>query len=510
MDKQTQNIAHNAAVIAGATFLSRILGFLRDVVIAFSLGAGPWADAFFVAFRLPNLLRRLFAEGSLTMAFVPVFTRTKQEDGLPRAFAFSRSILIWLLIVLFCITGIAILAAKPLTMLIAPGFTKNAEVFQYTVLLVRICFPYIIFISVVALCMGILNSLDHFFAPALAPCILNLILITAAFLAVWTNYSVPMFLALGVLLAGFGQWLLLQPFLVKKGFSWIGNWSLKDQKVKRVAKLMLPTVLGAAVYQINIVVITILASYLPKGSISFLYYADRLVQFPLGVFGIAVSTAALPNLSSLNVAGNKKEFIRTLNSTISLNLFISLPAMAGLIALREPLISILFVRGAFDASAAQATAWALAGYAIGLPAFCCIRSLVSGFYALEDTKTPVIIAAICMCFNFGLGFWLMQYIEHIGLAVAVSISSWINILLLGICLRFQIGSWFQWNIGQAVFIILSLSIGIGSFFTSSLGWIALALIPFWVIFYMEVGVLCRLPEAKMVQDMIWEKLVRSR
>ena len=509
MNDHVQSIARNASVIAGATLLSRVLGFVRDVIIAFALGAGPLADAFFVAFRIPNVLRRLFAEGSLTMAFVPVFTRIRQDQGDQAAFALARSTLVWLLLILGMIVFIVLIGARPLTMVIAPGFLKDPEVFSQTVTLVRICFPYILFISGVALCMGILNSMGHFLGPALAPCVLNSVLILCALLGVWSGISVPLALSIGVLLAGLGQWLLQQPFLRQQGFLWRGEWSLSDQGVMRMGRLLLPTVLGAAVYQLNIVLNTVLASFLPRGSISFLYYADRLVQFPLGVFGVALSTAALPSLASLVAQGRNEEFAETLNATLRLILFISLPAMAGLIGLSMPLVEVLFVRGAFDAQAAQATAWALVGYGIGLPAFSMVRSLVSAYYALEDTRTPVVVASGCLVLNLCLGLVLMQFIGHVGLALAVSAASWANIVLLGSLLRHKLGAWLETSCNPVIMLGLSVLMGVGCSLTASFGWPALLGIPLWAAGYVLMARLLGLREAQTFIQVVNRRLKRA-
>jgi putative peptidoglycan lipid II flippase len=502
------SLARNASLVAGATLISRILGLGRDLIIAFSLGAGPFADAFFVAFRLPNLLRRLFAEGSLTMAFVPVFTRTKNEQGLGQAFLLARSVQVWLLIILGIIVCLSIFLANPITSIIAPGFKKNPEVFALTVGLVRICFPYIIFISSVALCMGILNSMNHFLAPSLAPSILNIVLISFALLAYFLHLSsdsVPLFLSIGVLVAGLGQWLLQQPFLRTIGFKWKGPFDLRNKGVKKIGHLMLPTIVGAAVYQLNIVFSTILASFLPLGSISYLYYADRLVQFPLGVFGVAVSTAALPSLSELATKQNMDAFKNTLNSSLSLTLFISLPATAGLIGLSYPLVKTLFGHGAFSSHAVQATANALIGYCIGLPAFSCVRSIISAFYSLEDTKTPVKIAFICMLINITLGYFLMQKLVHVGLALAVSISSWVNVLLLGFYLRKKIGPWFT-GAGEILkMILLSFALLAGVTALASFQWIALLSIPLWALGYFYSSLLLKISPGQI----LWRALIRN-
>ncbi|MFP4392245.1 MAG: murein biosynthesis integral membrane protein MurJ [Desulfohalobiaceae bacterium] len=499
MQEQDSKIARGAAVISGATFVSRVLGFVRDLVLAFALGAGPMADAFFVAFRIPNLLRRLFAEGSLTMAFVPVFTETRQKQGEAEAFALARSTLVWLLLILGGLSLLALAGAVPLTMLIAPGFVQDQEIFQLTTDLVRICFPYILFISGMALCMGVLNSLQHFLAPALAPALLNVVLILAALLGLALGWTLPYVLAWGVLVAGLAQFLFQQPFLSRQGFVWRGPWSWRHPGVGRIGQLMLPTVLGAAVYQINILVNTMLASLLAQGSISYLYYADRLVQFPLGVFGVALSTAALPSLSGLASAGRDQEFTQTLNMTLGLNLFISLPAAAGLIGLGVPLVDTLFGRGAFGQLAVSSTAWALAGYSLGLPAFSCVRSLVSAFYALQDTKTPVLVASLCLFLNIGLALILMQYLAHTGLALAVALSSWANILLLGYFLGRKKGAWFAWQGKIWSMAGLSLVLGLGCFLSSNWGWLSLLLIPLWAGAYFLLALALGVPEAGILK-----------
>ncbi len=491
-------LARKAQVVAGATFISRILGFARDLIIAFTLGAGPLADAFFVAFRIPNLLRRLFAEGSLTMAFVPVFTKIKNAQGELAAFVLARSVQIWLLIILGGISVLALVFASPLTMLVAPGFRDDPELFQDAVTLVRICFPYILFISSVALCMGILNSMNHFLAPALAPGLMNVVLILFALGGYFSGANVAIALSLGVLVAGFFQWAFQYPFLKRFGFSWKGKFSLKDPGVLRIGKLMLPTVLGAAVYQLNILAGTILASFLASGSIAYLYYADRLVQFPLGVFAVAISTAALPSLSAL--AGDDKisDFKQTLNSSLCLTLFIALPSTAGLIGLNYPLIDVIFGRGEFGAQAVDATALALVGFAVGLPAFSCVRPLISAFYALEDTVTPVKMAIISLVLNVLLGIVLMQYLQHFGLALAASLSSWVNVLLLGCALSRKIGTWLTSKSDLGKMLLLSCALLLLLKFVNVDSWMALGLIPLCAALYFTASVMLKIPEAKML------------
>ncbi|WP_027178346.1 murein biosynthesis integral membrane protein MurJ [Maridesulfovibrio bastinii] len=509
MNTESRKIVRNASIVAGATLLSRILGFVRDLIVAYTLGAGLPADAFFVAFRIPNLMRRLFGEGSLTMAFVPVFSRVRAEKGDQAAGDMARSALRWLVAILGLISIAVYFGASPLTRLIAPGFERNPELMTLTVHLVRICFPYVIFICGVALCMGILNSRGHFLAPALAPCVLNLSLIGASLAGYYCGYSVAVSMSWGVLIGGFLQWSLQQPFLKRMGLSWFGTWSFKNSGVRRMGRLMLPTVLGAAVYQINIVLGTLLASFLKVGSVSYLYYADRLVQFPLGVFGIAVGTAALPSLSVLAAKGRSDEFASTLKMTIGLTLFISLPAMAGLIALAHPLIALLFQRGEFTVEAVRATAMALVAYSAGLPFIAMSRPLVSAFYALEDTKTPVKIAIVCLLINVGAGYVLMQSFAHVGLAMAVSISSAVNCLLLSFFINRKIKHIpICWS-GAFKSLLLSALIGAGAYYGPQSHWLWFALIPLWMAVYGFGSYLLKSEEAVMLVSAFRRKLRRG-
>jgi putative peptidoglycan lipid II flippase len=506
MSDHARQITANASVVAGATLLSRILGFARDLMVAFALGAGPLADAFFVAFRLPNLLRRLFAEGSLTMAFVPVFTRMRQTDGDEAAFVLARSVQVWLLIILGVIVLAAMVFAQPITLLVAPGFARSPELLATTTTLVRICFPYILFISAVALCMGVLNAMDHFLAPALAPCMLNVVLIVAALTAVCTGLSVPHALSWGVLVAGAAQWAVQQPFLRHKGFSWWGPLGLLDHGVKRIGRLMGPSVLGSAVYQINILLGTMLASFLPLGSISYLYYADRLVQFPLGIFGVAIGTAALPSLSGLAGKRDWKGFASGLSSALNLTLFISLPAAAGLGGLAVPIVELLFQRGAFTGPDVVQTALALQAYALGLPAFSCVRSLVAAFYALEDTRTPVRIAMICLGLNICLGLILMQWYQHVGLAAATSLSSWANVVLLVRCLgRKQDLDRLRPSPALGKVLILSGCVLAGTMLSADHTGLAFGLIPVWGMGFLVAAKWWRVPEASLLLDVLHRK-----
>ncbi|MFZ5812268.1 MAG: murein biosynthesis integral membrane protein MurJ [Thermodesulfobacteriota bacterium] len=498
MNEHAKRIAKDVSIVSGATLASRILGFFRDVILASVLGAGIYADAFYVAFRLPNMLRRLFAEGSMTMAFVPVFSRLRETEGDAAAFAMARSAMVWLLAILSVLTVVAIFFAEPLTRLIAPGFAAKPELFALTVDMVRIVFPYIIQISAVALCMGVLNSMGHFLAPALATSELNTAIILGAAVAWLFGLDPAYTLAWSVLVGGFGQWSMQQPWLRKFGMRWRGPFRLKDPSVIKMAKLMLPTAFGAAVYQINILLGTFLASFLPVGSVSSLYYADRLVQFPLGVFGVAIGTVALPSLAKLVAADRMEEFTGTLRASMRLTLFISLPSTAGLIALAYPMVTVLFGRGAFSPEAAQATSSALIAYSVGLPAFACVRPLFSAFYALSDTKTPAWTAAACLAAYAATGYALMGPMGHVGLALATSVSSWLNVIILGIVLRRKLGPWMPLDKTLVVGSALSLGIGLAAFALSGYPVASLIAIAPLAAGYMAVSALLGVEEARML------------
>ncbi|MBW2310185.1 MAG: murein biosynthesis integral membrane protein MurJ [Deltaproteobacteria bacterium] len=436
---ENELVTRAAGVIGIYTFLSRILGLLRDMLIANFFGSGMSADAFFVAFRIPNLLRRLFAEGSFSVAFIPVFTEYLQKRSREDAFLLARVVITSLTIILTAVTVLGIVLSPLIVRIIAPGFGGMGEKYALTVLLTRIMFPYIFLVSVLALFTGILNSLKHFAAPAMAPIFLNLSMIAAlVFLA--PHMKIPTVgLAVGVIVGGILQMLLQVPFLLKKGLSFAPRWLPSHPALRKTGILMLPTIFGSAIYQINQLVGTLLASLLREGSVSYLYYADRLVQFPLGVFGIAISTAVLPSLSR-EAADRDFEGLRgTLSHAIRLTMFITIPAMVGLIVLREPVVRLLFERGAFDSFTTVMTAQALLFYSLGLWAFAGLRVFVSAFYSLQDTVTPVKVAVAAMIANIVFSLLLMGPLKHGGLALALSLASTMQLVILILLLRKRIG-----------------------------------------------------------------------
>ena len=455
---ETENIrvAKAAWVVGAATFLSRIFGFIRDVVVAGFFGAGLATDAFFVAFRIPNLLRRLFAEGSLTIAFIPVFTEYLKKKSREDAVALASIAFTLLSIILVLVSFLGILFAPGIVKIIAWGFTKNPDQYGLTVFLTRLMFPYIFFISLVALCMGILNSLRNFAAPALAPVVLNISMIAAVFLFRGFFDEPIMALAVGVIIGGVLQLVMQFPFLARMGVKLKVNFHFNHPGIRKIGLLMLPAIFGAAVYQINIFVSTLLASFLAVGSVSYLYYADRLVQLPLGVFAIAIGTASLPSFSEHVAEGKLDELKKTLSFALQLILFVTIPAMVALIVLRVPIISVLFQRGAFDVVKTIYTSEALLFYAVGLWAFSLVRVIVPAFYSLQDTKTPVKIAVVALFVNMVMGVILMFPLKHGGLALATSIASAVNVIILYVMLERRIGRFLEREFFVSLFkVILS-------------------------------------------------------
>jgi len=436
---ENTRVTKAAVVVGSATLLSRILGLIRDIVIASFFGASLSSDAFFMAFRIPNLLRRLFAEGSLTISFIPVFTEYLTTKGRDEAFEMARSALRLVSVVLTACAAIGIVFAPLIIRIIAWGWIDEPDKFWITVVLTRIMFPYIFFIGLVALAMGILNVLGHFAAPALAPVLLNLAVIGSVFL-ISPHLEQPIIsLALGVLIGGGLQLGLQVPFLKRMGFKFGGKTPWLHPGLKRVGVLMVPAVFGAAVYQISNFVDALLASFLPEGSVSYLYYADRIVQFPLGIFAVALATAVLPSLSRQAANDDMLGLKNTFGYAMRLIFFITLPAMLGLIVLREPIVALLFKRGAFDAESVRMTAYAILFYGLGLWAFSAVRIVFSTFYAMQDTRTPVVMASLSMVAKIGLSIILMRYLAHGGLALATSLASMLNFGLLIWALRKRLG-----------------------------------------------------------------------
>jgi putative peptidoglycan lipid II flippase len=430
-----------AGVVGLWTVLSRVLGFARDVVIALFLGAGPGADAFFVAFRIPNLLRRLFAEGALSAAFIPTFVETLHKDGRVQAAQLARVACTVAAIILALVTLAGILFSSGLVQLIAPGFLHDAAKFQLTVDLNRIMFPYIFFISLVALASGVLNSMGRFAAPAAAPALLNICMIASVVLFSTVFHANPVYeLAWGVVAAGVMQLALQIPFIAAEGIRLRPNFNFRHPALKRMGVLFLPAAFGGAVYQINVMVGTILASMLPVGGVSWLYYADRLVELPLGVFAIALGTAVLPSMSRQAADGDMAGLTHSVSFALRIIAFFTIPASVALILLGEPIIAVLFQRGLFTVTDTQQTTLALVWYTAGLWAFSGLKVVTQAFYSLKDTRTPVWVAIGAVIVNLVVGLLLMGPMQQGGLALATSLAAAFNVAVLFAILIKRLGS----------------------------------------------------------------------
>jgi putative peptidoglycan lipid II flippase len=436
---ERKGILKAAGILGSATILSRIMGMVRDMVVARLFGAGMATDAFFAAYQIPNMLRRFFAEGALTAAFVPTFSETLVQEGEEKARELANLCFTLLTIVVALITLMGIIFSPAIVGLMFPGFSAVPGKYELTVLLNRVMFPYLFFISLVALCMGILNTVRHFFTPAISTVFLNIAMILAAlFLRFFYQYPITS-LAVGVLIGGLIQLLLQLPVLWSKGFPIRPRFSFNDPKLKKIALLMLPATLGVGVYYLNITVGNILASLLPQGSVSYLYYAQRLFEFPQGVFTVSVAQAVLPAMSRQAAEGDLVAMKDSLNYGVRLTLFVTIPALVGLIVCAEPLMALLFMGGQFDHNMALQSAKALVYYSFGLSCVALVRVLAPAFYALKDTRTPVMTAFISFLLNLGFSLWLMGPLLHGGLALASSLSALGNMVLLFWLLRRKVG-----------------------------------------------------------------------
>lgn len=432
------------ATVGGLTMVSRVLGFFRDILIAAALGSGAVADAFFVAFRFPNLFRRLFAEGAFNAAFVPLYARRVSEQGDQGARKFAEevgSVLLWTLIVF---SAVAILAMPWLLYLLAPGFYQDQAKYDLAVQLTQIAFPYLLCMSLVAMLSGILNAMQRFWLAAAAPIILNIVLIFTILLALQMGFSrlpeAGYLLAIGVFIAGFAQLGALWFGVRQAGIRLRFGWPRYTESVRRLVQLGIPGVISGGITQINIVVGTIIAS-MQAGAVSYLYYADRMYQLPLGIVGVAVGVVLLPELVRHLRSGDSATANASQNRSIEFALVLTLPAAVALFLASEPIIRVLFERGAFAPVDTGPTAAALSAFAVGLPAFVLIKVLQPAFFAREDTKTPMHYAAINLTVNAALSiglFFLFQHLGwmgHIGIAIATSVAGWVNAVLLWSNLR---------------------------------------------------------------------------
>lgn len=439
-----KGLLRSGLVVSALTLVSRISGFARDQIVAVQFGASPVMDAFFVAFKIPNLLRRLFGEGAFAKGFVPVFTEYRETRSHAELQALLSYVLGTLGGVLLLLSAVAVAAAPLLVLLFAPGFADEPERLEAATGMLRITFPYLFFISLVAAAGGVFQSLGRFAVPAFTPVFLNIVLILCAlFLA--PRLEQPVYaLAWGVFLAGVVQLAFQLPFLARVRLLPRPRWGWHDSGVRRIFALMLPAIAGAGVYQINQLVNTVLASMLIAGSVSWLYFADRLLEFPMGMIGIAVGVVILPKLSALHTRGSREDFDATVGWAVKVVLWAGLPAALALGLLAKPMLMTLFEYGAFGPHDREMAAIALQVLALSLPAGLLINVLTPGFYARQDTKTPVRIGVLAMGVNMLVGAaavsWLMHdgfHAPHAGLSAAVVCSSWVQVWLLLRALRRQ-------------------------------------------------------------------------
>ena len=423
---QPKSLLKSSSIVSAMTLLSRILGLARDILVASYFGAR--ADAFFVAFKIPNFFRRLFAEGAFSVAFVPVLSEYKVQDKDVKSLV--KAVSGALLAILGPFTVIAVAAAPLLTWVFAPGFADEVDKFALTSDLLRITFPYLLLISLTAFYGSVLNTYGQFAIPAVTPVLLNVCLILA------TLYFTPWFdeplmaLAWGVLLAGVVQLGFQLPFVMKLGLLALPKPAFADTGVKRIMTLMVPALFGVSVSQINLLLDVLLASFLQSGSVSWLYYSDRLAQLPLGIFAIAIGVVILPSLSQKHAGENKQQFAITLDWAVRMVLLIGVPAALALMVLATPLMATIFYRGAITEFDVQSMSLSLMAYGFGLLAFMLIKVLAPGFYARQDTKTPVKIGIQAMILNMVLNLILIFPLAHVGLALATSISAYFNAMLL--------------------------------------------------------------------------------
>ncbi len=426
------------ATVGGMTMLSRVLGFVRDILIAAVLGTGMVADAYFVAFRFPNLFRRLFAEGAFNAAFVPLFAKRLEGEGAAEAREFAEQALAVLVAALLVTTAVAELAMPWLMYLIAPGFADWPEKFELAVLLTRIAFPYLLFVSLVALLSGLLNALGRFALAAAAPTLLNVVLIAVLTSIAWAGWGdtpqAGVAITWGVAAAGLLQFAVLGIWAWRVGFGLKLRRPRLTPAVRRLVRLGIPGVIAGGITQINILIGTIIAS-LQDSAVSWLYYADRIYQLPLGIVGIAIGVVLLPELSKQLRTGDDEGAIASLNRSLEFSLLLTLPAAVALLVVPGPIIQVLFERGAFSADDTPATAMALAAFAVGLPAFVLIKVFSPAYFAREDTRTPMIYAGASVIVNVLGSIALFLLIGHVGIAAATSLAGWVNAGLLALTLR---------------------------------------------------------------------------
>ncbi|MCR6629571.1 MAG: murein biosynthesis integral membrane protein MurJ [Magnetospirillum sp.] len=429
------SLVRSIATVGGFTMLSRITGLMREMMIAQYMGAGAVADAFFVAFRFPNLFRSLFAEGAFNAAFVPLFTGKLTAEGEAEARSFAEQALAVMALVLGMFVALVELAMPWAIYALAPGFGEVPGKLAIATELSRICFPYLLFISLTSLQAGVLNSLGRFAAAAGTPVLLNVVAMAGLWALAPFTETPGHALAWGTFAAGVAQFTWLMVSVRKAGMPLRVVWPRLSPEVRLLGKRIVPGAVGAGVYQVNLVINTMIASTVANGAVSYLNYADRVNQLPLGVVGIAIGTALLPLLSRQLKAGDLDGARDSQNRAMEFALLMTLPAAAALMVLAEPVIRVLFQRGSFGPAETAATASALVAFAVGLPAYVLVKVLTPAFFAREDTRTPVKVAGATMALNVALNLALVGPLAHVGMALSTALAAWFNVAALAVILR---------------------------------------------------------------------------
>jgi len=496
--------------------ISRILGYARDSMVAHFFGAGIAADAFYAAFRISNLFRRLLGEGALSASFIPVFTKYQEHEGRESTQEFLSVIWTALAVILSILTILGIIFAPQITQLIAMGFEKTPERFALTVMLTRWMFPFLLFISLAALLTGVLNSFKSFFLPALAPACLSLAeIIYLLSGARWLPVESQIIgLAASVSVGGLVQFFIQLPALRAKGFHLGFKWNLKHAGLRRVGKLMVPATLGISVDQLNAFVDTICASFLVQGSITALYYSNRVMQLPLALFGIALAQVSLPAMSASVVRGEISEVKNTVNFSLRLTLFMIIPATVGLMLLGRPIVQVLFEHGEFSTQATTLTTQALFFFASGLFAFSAVKILASAFYAFQNTRAPVIVAGFCVAINIILNLLLMKPMGVGGLALATATASWVNAAALYVLLRQKLGGLGGFQIFITTLKALAASAVMGVFCRFTMSALDRVPLPLLLTIAIAGGAVIYLAGAKLLRmdewDPFWAQINRRR
>ncbi len=435
-DVGMSNLYRNFLNVGLLTTGSRVLGFVRDALVAAVLGTGFAADAYLAAFRFPNLFRRLFAEGAFNTAFIPLFSKHLEQDGMEPARLWAARIMSWLFATVTAVTILVEIFMPWILPVFVPGFLNDPAKYDLTVLLTRICFPYLMCMSLMAAYAAILNGLNRFTAASFAPILLNIVMIVfMAPLVLYPNTDVQtaIWIAIGTIAGGIAQLALVYVAIRRANFVPRLQWPRFDPDVRRFWVLAIPAVIAGGITQVNIFVGTIIASS-ADSAIAYLYYADRLYQLPLGIIGIAIGTVLLPELSRHLKGGRDKEADASQNQALLISMLLSMPAAAALIALAQPIVAVLFQRGAFTATDTYETAQTMIWFSAGLPAYVLIRVLQPGFFAREDTRTPTVFAGISVAINIAVSLLLFPTLKHVGIAVATSVAAWANAVLLGVWL----------------------------------------------------------------------------